>query len=216
MSARSRAAAAPTHLWLTDDEAACRLLAERPEALLIGFILDQQVTVQKAFRGPLDLQERVGTIEPAGLAAMPLEQLERAFADKPALHRYPVAMAGRVREAMQLVVEQYGGDAGAIWRGATDLDELRSRLKALPGFGDAKIFSVVAVLARRFGVAVTGWEQGLPAYGTLGDVESLEDLAEYQRRKRAVKKARREAEAAKAATPAKSTRAAKVPRAQKP
>lgn len=187
----SRTAATATHLWLTDEEEAARLLADDPAALLIGFILDQQVTVQKAFRGPLDLRERVGTIDPASLCAMPLEKLEEAFARTPALHRYPTAMARRVHDAMRVVTERYGGDAGRIWWEAADLADLQQRLVELPGFGSGKVASMVAVLARRCEVPVTGWEHQVPEWGTLGDVDSPEALRAYQQRKRAVKAARR-------------------------
>jgi uncharacterized HhH-GPD family protein len=182
-----------SHLWLTDDEAHCRLLADSSAAFLIGFILDQQVTVQKAFKGPADLLERVGTIEPRELAAMPLEQLEAAFADKPALHRFPAAMAKRVREAMQLVVDEYDGDPARIWIEAADHADLRKRLGALPGFGDGKVTTTIAVLVQRCGVDVTGWQARVCEYGTLGDVDSPAALKEYQARKRAYKAAARAA-----------------------
>ncbi|MCW2956359.1 MAG: repair protein [Thermoleophilia bacterium] len=194
----TRTAADATHLWLTVGDEACALLADDPAAFLIGFILDQQVTVRKAFHAPIELLERVGTIDPAALAAMPAATLETAFADKPALHRYPGAMAKRVQAAMQVVVDDYDGDAGRIWWDADGLDDLRARLLALPGFGAHKVVSVIAVLARRCGVPVTGWEADVPAWGTLGDVESPADLHAYQQRKRAVKAARRAAEAAAA------------------
>lgn len=184
-----------THLWLTDDPSHCELLASDPAAFLIGFILDQQVTVQKAFRGPADLLDRVGTIDPRELTAMPLAQLEEAFAEKPALHRFPSAMAKRVHEAMRIVVDRYDGDAGRIWWEAEGLEDLRARLAELPGFGAAKITSVVAVLARQCGVPVTGWEQDVPVWGTLGDVDSAEALRAYQARKRAAKAAARAATA---------------------
>lgn len=186
---------APSHLWLTDDPDAASLVARDPAALLIGFILDQQVTVQKAFHGPLELQRRVGTIVPLELAAMPVDRLEAAFAERPALHRYPSAMARRVRSAMQVVVDRYDGDAGAIWCDVDDLGELRRRLGELPGFGPGKVTAMVAVLARQLGVPVTGWEDDVPAWGTLGDVDSPEALRAYQERKRAAKQARRAAAA---------------------
>lgn len=192
-SATSRSA---THLWLTDEAEHCRLLAEDPAAFVIGFILDQQVTVQKAFRGPADLRERVGTLVPADLARMPLAQLEAAFSQKPALHRFPSAMAKRVRAAMQIVCDRYDGDAGRIWWEADGLEDLERRLGELPGLGGGKVTSIVAVLARQCGVPVTGWEGRIPEHGTLGDVDSAEALAAYQARKRAIKAAARAAAAA--------------------
>ena len=184
-----------THLWLTDDEAHCRLLAEQPAALVIGFILDQQVTVQKAFRGPADLLERVGTLVPAQLAALSVEQMEAAFSLKPALHRFPSAMAKRVREAMRIVAQEYGGNAARIWWEADGLEDLEARLAAIPGLGGMKRTSMIAVLARQCGVPITGWEDRIPAWGTLGDVDSPEALQAYQARKRAVKAAARAAAA---------------------
>lgn len=184
-----------THLWLTDEEAHCRLLASDPNAFVIGFILDQQVTVQKAFRGPADLAERIGTLDPATIAAMPVEQLEAAFGEKPALHRFPSAMAKRVRAAMGIIAEQYGGNAARIWWEAADLDDLEARLAQVPGLGGGKRTSIVAVLARQCGVPITGWEARIPAWGTLGDVDSPEALAAYQARKRAIKAAARAAAA---------------------
>lgn len=183
------------HLWLTDDEAHCRLLAEDPNAFLIGFILDQQVTVQKAFRGPWELRERLGTLDPAAIAALPLEQVEAAFAEKPAIHRFPSAMAKRVREAMALVAERYDGNAARLWWEAEDLADLERRLSEIPGLGAGKLVSMAAVLARQCGVPLTGWEERVPEWGTLGDVDSPEALREYQARKRAAKQAARAAAA---------------------
>lgn len=179
----------PTHLWFTEDEAACALIARDPNAFLIGYILDQQVTVQKAFRGPLDLRTRIGTLDPARIAAMPLDELEAAFREKPALHRFPAANAKRVQDAMRIVSERYGGDAGRIWWEADGLEDLESRLAELPGFAAGKILGTVSTLALRFGVPVTGWESRVPEYGALGQVDSLDALAAYQLRKRAVKAA---------------------------
>ncbi len=181
------------HLWLTDDEAHCRLLAADPTAFLIGFILDQQVTVQKAFRGPADLKERVGTLKPAELAALPLEQLEAAFSEKPALHRFPSAMAKRVREAMQIVTDEYGGNAARIWWEAEDIDDLGRRLTKIPGLGKGKLTSFSSILVQQCGVPIDGWQQSTSEYGTLGDVDSPEALKAYQTKKRAHKAALRAA-----------------------
>ncbi|MCW2926807.1 MAG: HhH-GPD family protein [Thermoleophilia bacterium] len=184
------------HLWLTDEEQHCSLLAADPNAFLIGFILDQQVTVQKAFRGPADLRDRIGTLDPGAIAAMPLADIEAAFAEKPALHRFPSAMAARVHEAMRIVHEQYGGNAARIWWEAADIDELRTRLTAIPGLGAGKLTSFSSILVQQCGVPIAGWEQSTSEYGTLGDVDSPEALKAYQTRKRAFKKAAREAAAA--------------------
>lgn len=184
------------HLWLTDEPAHCALLAERPEAFVIGFILDQQVTVQKAFRAPADLIERIGTIDPRELAEFDTDALIEAFSTKPALHRYPAAMAKRVQDAMRVLVERYDGDASRIWREADGLEDMRARIAEIPGLGGHKGFSIVAVLARQCDVAVDGWEADIPPWGTLGDVDSPEALKSYQQHKRAYKKRLREAAAA--------------------
>jgi uncharacterized HhH-GPD family protein len=176
----------PAALWFTDDPKACELLAQDPFALLVGFAIDQQVTVQKAFAGPYVLKERVGTLDPRKLAAMDLSE---AFATKPAIHRFPGAMAQRVRELASVVAEEYDGDAARIWRDATDGTDLRKRIGALPGYGEMKIKSLSAVLAKQFGVQAA--EEIAPDHPTLGDVNSPEDLDRYQSWKRAYKKAAR-------------------------
>lgn len=176
----------PAALHFTDDPAACELLATDPFALLVGFAIDQQVPVPKAFAGPHVLQERVGTLDPKQLAAM---DLTPAFSQKPAIHRFPGSMAQRVRELAAVVAEDYGGDASRIWNDAKDGAELRKRIAALPGFGEMKIKSLGAVLAKQFGVKAA--EELAPDHPTLGDVTSPEDLQRYQQWKRDYKKAAR-------------------------
>jgi uncharacterized HhH-GPD family protein len=166
-------------LYFTDSEDANRLIASDPMALLVGFELDQQITVQTAFLGPLKILERVGSLDPAILASA---DLDAAFREKPAVHRYPGAMAERVRELAVYVRDSLGGDAASVWEGATSTADLRDRIAALPGFGDMKVKSLGSVLAKQFGVAVA---DGLvPAHPTLGDVNSAEDLASYQAAKK--------------------------------
>jgi uncharacterized HhH-GPD family protein len=172
----------PDALWFTDDEQACRLLAEDPFALLMGFAIDQQVSVQKAFAGPFVLKQRAGTLEPKKLAALDLAPL---FAERPAIHRFPSAMAERVRDLAAVVTEDYGADAARIWNGAKDGADLKKRIGALPGFGLMKITSLGAVLAKRFEVAVA--RDLVPNHPTLGDVDSPEALERYQAAKRAHK-----------------------------
>ena len=169
----------PEALWFTEDEAACRLLAEDPFALLVGFALDQQVTVQQAFLGPLRLKERLGTLEPRAVADADLEPL---FREKPAIHRFPGSMATRVRDLAATVAEEYGGDASRLWTEAPDGADLRRRISALPGFGEMKIKSLGAVLAKRFNVAVA--RDLVPSHPTLGDVDSAQALADYQAAKK--------------------------------
>jgi uncharacterized HhH-GPD family protein len=170
---------APDRLWFTDSDEANALNATDPMALLIGFAIDQQVPVQKAFTGPLVLKQRVGTLDPKKLAAMDLEE---AFRERPAIHRFPGAMADRVRELAAVVTDEYGGKAERIWTEAADADDLRKRIGSLPGFGPMKVAALGAVLAKRFDVAPA---QGLvPGHPTLGDVDSAEKLAWYQQKKR--------------------------------
>src|SRR5579863_10004266 len=172
----------PDALYLTDDPAACELLARDPFALLVGFAIDQQVPVQKAFAGPLVLKQRVGTLDPAKLAAI---DLEPAFREKPAIHRFPGSMAARVRELAAVVAEDYGGDASRIWREAKDTADLKKRIGDLPGFGAMKVTALASVLAKRFGVAAA--EPLVPSYPCLGGVDSPQALLDYQTAKRARK-----------------------------
>ena len=172
----------PERLHFTDSDAANELIASDAFALLVGFALDQQVTVQKAFVGPLALRERIGTLEPAAVAGA---DLEPAFRERPAIHRFPGAMAGRVQALAAHVAERYDGDAARVWTEAGSADELRARLEALPGFGEMKVKALAAVLAKRFGVAVA--EPLVPDHPTLGDVDSPQALADYQAAKRAFK-----------------------------
>jgi uncharacterized HhH-GPD family protein len=180
-------ATTPERLHFTGNDTADTLLAREPFALLIGFALDQQVSVQTAFSGPLKIKERVGTLQPRELAAMDPAQLEAAFREKPAVHRFPGTMAQRVQELAQLVTDDYGGKAERIWAEARNGRELDARLRALPGFGDMKVRSLLAVLANRFAVRPEGIDDVLPKHPTLGDVDSAEALAEYQEKKRAHK-----------------------------
>jgi uncharacterized HhH-GPD family protein len=174
--------ATPTRLYYTDSDEANELLATDPLALLIGFALDQQVSVQTAFLGPLKIKQRLGTLE---LARRDPAEVEAAFRETPAVHRFPGAMAARVQDLCALVEDEYGGDASRLWREATDSDDLRRRINALPGFGEMKIKALSAVLAKRFGVQVA---DGLvPSHPTLGDVDSREALEAYQEKKRAYK-----------------------------
>jgi uncharacterized HhH-GPD family protein len=179
-------------LHLTGDDEADRLLVSEPMALLIGFALDQQVPVQKAFSGPKVLLERLGTLDARELATIDEARLQAAAKGPPAIHRFPSAMAKRVRELAAFVAETYDGDAARIWTDASDGRDLQRRLAALPGFGTMKVASLTAVLARRLGVRPPGIDDVLPSHPTLGDVDSPAALAEYQSTKRAAKAARRE------------------------
>jgi uncharacterized HhH-GPD family protein len=169
-------------LYFTDSDEANELLVADPMALLIGFALDQQVSVQKAFSGPLVLRERLGTLDAAALADA---DLEPAFRERPAIHRFPGAMAKRVHELAAHVRDRYDGDAARVWTDAEDGAALRANLEGLPGFGEMKVKALGAVLAKRFGVAAA--EDLVPWHPTLGDVDSAQALADYQAAKRAHK-----------------------------
>jgi uncharacterized HhH-GPD family protein len=172
----------PDRLYFTESDEANALIASDPMALLIGFALDQQVSVQKAFAGPLALQERLGSIDAETLAGADLEPVFRA---KPAIHRFPGSMAQRVHQLAVYVRDEYEGDAARIWTEAADSGALRANLAALPGFGEMKVKALGAVLAKRFGVAAA---DGLvPWHPTLGDVDSPQALLDYQAAKRAHK-----------------------------
>lgn len=172
----------PDRLHFTDSDAANELLARDPMALLIGFALDQQVSTQKAFSGPLALKERVGTIDAAALADA---DLEPAFRERPAIHRFPGAMARRVKELAVHIRDRHGGDAARVWTDAATPQELRANIAALPGFGQMKLKSLVGVLSKHFGVALA--DALVPPHPTLGDVDSPQALADYQAAKRAHK-----------------------------
>jgi uncharacterized HhH-GPD family protein len=169
----------PDRLYFTDSDEANALIAQDPMALLVGFELDQQVTVQKAFTGPLALRERLGAIDAATLASADLEPV---FRERPPIHRYPKSMAARVHELAIYVRDHYDGDATRVWNEANDSDELRANLAALPGFGEMKIKSLGSVLAKHFGVDAA--RDLVPWHPTLGDVDSPEALEEYQEAKR--------------------------------
>ena len=175
----------PDALHFTGDAEADRLIAADPLALLIGFVLDQQVPVPTAFAGPLKLQQRLGALDAAAIAHADPDRLAEVFRERPAIHRFPGNMAKRVQELCAVVAEEYGGDAGRVWREAADTADLERRLEALPGFGEMKVKALASVLARRFGIALA--EPLVPAHPMLGDVDSPEALAEYQAAKRAYK-----------------------------
>lgn len=173
----------PDRLHFTDSDEANALIARDPMALVVGYALDQQVRVQKAFMGPLVIRERVGSLDPAVLADA---DLEAVFREKPAVHRFPGNMAARVKDLAAYIRDTYDGHAERIWTEATDSDDLARRIRDLPGFGKLKVKGFGAVLAKHFGVTAA---QGLvPWHPTLGDVDSPEALAEYQTAKKIHKK----------------------------
>ena len=187
----------PDKLHFTGNDKADTLLAADPVALLIGFVLDQQVSVQKAFSGPLELKRRIGTLDPAHIAGMDAGELDAAFRERPALHRFPGAMAERTQELCAALASEYGGDASRIWREAETGADLERRLLELPGVGPMKARSLIAILVNRYGIRPAGWEEVAPKHPTLGDVDSPEALEAYQAKKRAYKASRKAARAAK-------------------
>jgi uncharacterized HhH-GPD family protein len=184
----------PASLPFTGDAEADRLLAVDPLALLIGFALDQQVTVQKAFSGPAELMRRLGHLDAARIAAMDPGDLDLVFRERPALHRFPGSMAAKVQALCAVIATEYGNDAERVWSEATDGPDLEKRLLGLPGIGAMKAKSIIAVLGNRFGVRPPGYDDVAPTWPTLGDVDSAEALAAYQAGKRAHKAALRAAE----------------------
>jgi uncharacterized HhH-GPD family protein len=183
-------------LHITDDAAADDLLSRDPLALLIGMLLDQQVAMEAAFAGPLKIQERVGTLDAAAIAAYDPEQFAAAFAQTPAVHRYPGSMAGRVQQLCGAISENWHGDASAIW---TDGDptgpEVLKRLKALPGFGEQKAKIFLALLGKQRGFTGDGWRDAAGAYGedgsfrSVADITSPDSLTKVRENKRAAKAA---------------------------
>jgi uncharacterized HhH-GPD family protein len=174
-------------LPFTGNDEADELVSSDALALLIGFALDQQVTVQKAFSGPLDIRTRLGHLDAKKLAATDPAELDRVFRERPAIHRFPGSMASKVQALAAAIAEKYDGDASRIWREAADGADLQKRLLELPGIGDMKARTILAVLGKRLGVSLPGMADVMPGHPTLGDVDSPEALASYQAGKRAYK-----------------------------
>jgi uncharacterized HhH-GPD family protein len=169
----------PDRLYFTESDEANELIARDPMALLIGFTLDQQVTVQKAFSGPLALRERLGSLDAERLAKADLDPI---FREKPAIHRFPGSMAKRVHDLAVHVLDSYDGDAARVWGDAKDSAALRASIEALPGFGEMKVKSLGAVLAKRYKLKAA--KALVPPHPTLGDVDSPQALVDYQAAKR--------------------------------
>ena len=158
-------------VW-TDDPAANELLETDALALLIGMVLDQQVKMEKAFAGPLELKRRLGDLDVRKIAAMDPDRLDKVFRERPALHRFPGSMARRVQAMCGAVVKDYGGDAESVWRDAKDGDDLAARISRLPG------------------VKPRGWEKHAATWHTVADVDSAESMAHARDVKREMKAAR--------------------------
>jgi uncharacterized HhH-GPD family protein len=192
-------------IHVTGDAAVDQLLTDDPLALVVAMVLDQQVPMERAFRSPFDLRERLGgPLDAAVLASMDPEALAAVFSERPALHRFPKSMAGRVQAVCGVIVDSYGGDAAAIWTSASDGGELLANVKALPGFGEQKSRIFVALLGKQLGVRPPGWEKAASPYGDAGsfrsvaDIDSPEALAKVrQYKQRAKAKAKAKTKAAK-------------------
>ncbi|MFL6065359.1 MAG: HhH-GPD-type base excision DNA repair protein [Friedmanniella sp.] len=189
-------------IWLTGDPVADGLLSSDDNALLIGMVLDQQVPMEKAFSGPAVIAERMGgRLDVAAIAAMSEEEFVALCSERPAIHRFPGAMAKRVRQVCQVLVADFGGDAGNLWRNAGTGAEVKKALQALPGFGPEKAAIFTAVLAKQRGVQPPGWQEAAGGYGEAGsfrsvaDVVDEESLAKVRDSKRAAKAARKAASA---------------------
>lgn len=164
-----------TTLRLSQDAEADALLSKDPLALLLGMVLDQQIPMEKAFKGPAVLRQRLEQELDAALIADRAD-LAAIFATPPAIHRFPGSMAGRVQDLCRYLVEHYDGDAAALWTGAESGDELLRRLKALPGFGDQKARIFLALLGKQLGVQPAGWREAAGEYGGDGDFRSVADI----------------------------------------
>ena len=184
---RAVAAVRPERLHFTGDDEADALIARDPLALLIGFVCDQQVPLQRAFAAPLELKRRLGSLDAETIAGLDAGELEEAFRRKPALHRFPGTMAQRTQDLCAAVVSEYGGDAERVWTEAESGRDLYDRLLGLPGIGEMKVRSLVAIVGNRFGIKPPGWDEVAPKHPSLGDVDSPEALAAYQEKKRAHK-----------------------------
>lgn len=178
----------PDQLYLTNEPAANAFIAGDPLGLLVGLVLHQQIPTEKAFHSPLLLRDRLGRdLDAADLAGVDPEALEAVFKEKPALHRFPGSMAKRVQAVCEHLVAEYDGSVSALWADAESADELMERLLAIPGFGEYKARIYLGLLARRFRIQPAGWEEYLPTWPSIVDVESLDDLADLKARKKAWK-----------------------------
>jgi len=177
----------PDRLHYAGDAEADELLAKEPMALLIGFVLDQQVPLEWAFSSPLQLRHRIGTLDAKAIAAMDPEALDGVFRRKPTLHRFPSNMARRTHELCEFIAERYDGHAARVWTEASDGADLERRLLELPGIGPMKAQTLIAILWKRYGLDLPGIAEVAPTHPTLGDVDSDESRRQYQEMKRAYK-----------------------------
>ncbi|ALC22224.1 HhH-GPD-type base excision DNA repair protein [Streptomyces pristinaespiralis] len=216
-------------IHLAQQPEADELLGRSPLAALIGMLLDQQIPMEWAFTGPYTVAQRLGTddLDAAEIAAYDPDAFTELLRERPAVHRYPASMAKRVQELCRFLVDEYGGDASAVWTEAADGADLLARLKALPGFGEQKAQIFLALLGKQYGVRPEGWREAAGAYGekdsyrSAADITGPESLARvraYKQEKKAAAKAAkatqtaRTLKATKTAKTAKSTKSTKSPR----
>jgi uncharacterized HhH-GPD family protein len=188
----------PKTLCLAQDPDADKLLTDSPLALLIGMVLDQQIPLEWAFKGPLHVTQRLGRpLDAADLAGRDPEELASVFATPPAVHRFPASMAGRVQELCRVIVADYAGDAANVWKGVKDGPELLRRIEGLPGFGKHKARIFIALLGKQLGVRPKGWEAVAGEFGEPGsrksiaditDAESLSEVRDYKKQMKAAAK----------------------------
>ena len=186
-------------ICLAQDPDADALLTDSPLALLIGMVLDQQIPLEWAFKGPLNLTQRLGRdLDATDIARRDPEEFAKAFATPPSLHRFPGSMAGRVQEMCRMIVDEYDGDPAAIWTGVATGTELLKRIKALPGFGEQKAKIFLALLGKQMGIRPKGWREAAGEFGVDGSRKSVADITnakslgqvrEYKKTMKAAKKA---------------------------
>ncbi|CAG4925194.1 HhH-GPD-type base excision DNA repair protein [Acidithrix sp. C25] len=163
--------------YIAAEENANLLLDQSPLALLIGMVLDQQIPMERAFSAPYLLQNRLGQpLDAQYIATMDPEKLQEIFSIKPALHRFPSAMAKRVAEVARLVAVDYNNDAGAIWNNATSPSDLFKRICDLPGFGIDKTKIFIALLGKQVGIKIDGWQEVCQPFGEEGTTISVADI----------------------------------------
>jgi uncharacterized HhH-GPD family protein len=192
-----------TELSLAQDAEADALLSRDPLALLIGMVLDQQIPLEWAFKGPLHITQRLGRdLDAADLAARDPDELAKVFATPPAVHRFPGSMAGRVQQLCRVIADDYDGDAEAVWRDAKDGADLIKRVEALPGFGKQKAKIFVALLGKQLGVRAKGWREAAGEFGEAKSYKSVADITDAKslEKVRAFKKQMKAEAKAKAAT----------------
>lgn len=181
---------------ITGDESADELLTESPLALLIGMLLDQQVPMEWAFRGPATLDDRLGGLSCEKIASMDREEFVTICATKPAIHRFPASMGRRIHDCCGVIMDEYDGDTEKIWTEASDAKDLVKRLRVLPGYGAEKTKIFLAILAKRFDIKPDGWEKAASPFSdkeprSVADVDSEESLGQVRSWKKAMKAAKK-------------------------